>query len=206
MHLVHSPICAPVGFIDKFRWIENDNANQDRMHVAAMVNLLDTVVGGVVDALAEAGLWEESLLVWSSDNGAAIEEITGAKNSFPLRGGYTTNWDGGVRAPAFVNGGILPASVRGTQLGGEHSYIHLADFFATFCALAGVSAVDEKAAAHHLPPIDSLDMCGKRPRSLGRSGSGLVLFCSVRDDARSACMHGLQVADALRSEPDLAPD
>eukprot|EP01046_Picozoa_sp_COSAG06_P008911 COSAG06_NODE_456_length_15511_cov_7.299312_11_plen_62_part_00 len=27
------------------------------------------------------------------------------KNSYPLRGGYYTNWDGGVRANAFVNGG-----------------------------------------------------------------------------------------------------
>jgi hypothetical protein len=40
-----------------------------------------------------------------SDNGAAVELTTGMKNSYPLRGGYYTNWDGGVRANAFVNGG-----------------------------------------------------------------------------------------------------
>ena len=39
-----------------------------------------------------------------------------------------TNWDGGVRANAFVNGGFLPAHVRGTKLEGEHSYVHLADW------------------------------------------------------------------------------
>ena len=31
-------------------------------------------------------------MIWSSDNGGAVELTTGMKNSYPLRGGYTTNW------------------------------------------------------------------------------------------------------------------
>lgn len=38
----------------------------------------------------------------------------GASN-FPLRGGKMSNWDGGIRVPAFVSGGFVPASLRGSK-------------------------------------------------------------------------------------------
>lgn len=57
-----------------------------------MVNYLDDIVGNVATALEDAGLWSNTLMVWSSDNGAAVELTTGMKNSYPLRGGYYTNW------------------------------------------------------------------------------------------------------------------
>ena len=43
-----------------------------------------------------------------------------------------TNWDGGVRANAFVNGGFLPGHVRGTKLSGPSSYVHLCDVSAPY--------------------------------------------------------------------------
>eukprot|EP00039_Didymoeca_costata_P011473 m.161127 g.161127 ORF g.161127 m.161127 type:complete len:214 (+) comp15184_c0_seq10:1188-1829(+) len=91
-------------------------------------------------------------------SGAAIELGTGAKSAYPLRGGYYTNWEGGIRAPCLVNGGIIPDHVRGTRLDGVDSYVHLADWYATFCSLAGVDPEDTKAQTYGLPPIDSLNM------------------------------------------------
>ena len=123
-----------------------------------MLNYMDDVVGNVASALKDAGLWNNTLMVWSSDNGAAVELCTGMKNSYPLRGGYYTNWEGGVRANALVNGGLLPQAVRGTKLAGVGSYIHLCDWWATFLFLAGVDPRDDKAAAASLPPPDSLNM------------------------------------------------
>ena len=159
-HLVHSPLCVPPGYLDKFAFIKDadDNTHHDRQFVAAMVNYLDDVVGSVAEALKDAGLWDNTLMVWSSDNGAAVELTTGMKSSYPLRGGYTTNWEGGVRADAFVNGGLLPARVRGTKLEGPHAYIHLCDWYATFCGLARADPHDAEAERRGLPPVDSLDM------------------------------------------------
>ena len=113
MHLVHSPLCVPAGYLEKFAFIADadDDKNHDRQFVAAMVNYLEDIVGNVAQALKDAGTWEKTLMVWSSDNGAAVELTTGMKNIYSLHvgGGYYTNWDSGVRANALINGGFLPA-------------------------------------------------------------------------------------------------
>ena len=45
--------------------------------------------------------------------------------------------------------------MRGQKTDG---YIHIADWYATFCNLAGVDPTDERAAEAKLPPINSLNM------------------------------------------------
>ena len=79
-------------------------------------------------------------------------------NNYPLRGGKGTDFQGGVRTAAFVAGGLLPASVRGTVL---HDPIHIADWYTTFRVLAGVMAPAGGVEDHPLaavPPVDGLDM------------------------------------------------
>ena len=39
-----------------------------------------------------------------------------------------------MRAAAFVSGGLIPAELRGTE---SHVVMHIADWYSTFCALAG---------------------------------------------------------------------
>jgi len=65
------------------------------------------------------------------------------------------NWQGGIRVNAFASGGALPAAVRNTTVSG---FVHLADWYTTFAGIAGVSAVDDRAAAAGLPPVDGLDV------------------------------------------------
>ena len=79
---------------------------------------------------------------------------TGGANNFPLRGGKIGVMEGGIRLNAFASGGLIPPAQRGTTYEG---WLHLADFYATACALAGVDPTDQRAAAAGLPPIDSLD-------------------------------------------------
>lgn len=65
------------------------------------------------------------------------------------------NWEGGIRVAALLAGGALPEAVRGGTLEG---FIHEADWYATFCYLAGVDPTDDAAAEAGLPPIDSLNV------------------------------------------------
>ena len=149
-HIVHTPLQVPMSYFNKFDFIDN----KDRRYYHAMVNYLDDVVGDVVAALKSRGMWDNLLFVTSSDNGGP-EYPGGGANNYPLRGGKLTDWQGGIRVNAFVSGGFLPEKMRGTKTEG---YIHLADWYGTFCGLAGVDMTDKRAAAANLPPVDSLDM------------------------------------------------
>ena len=118
-----------------------------------MVTYVDDVTGALVDALKQKSMWDNLLFVASSDNGGPIGSDRGG--NYPLKGGKATDWQGEVRVNAFVSGGYLPEGMCGMKTEG---YIHIADWCATFCSLAGVDPTDEKAAKANLPPIDSLNM------------------------------------------------
>ena len=56
---------------------------------------------------------------------------------------------------AFASGGLIPEELRGTK---EESIVHIADWFGTFCKLAGIAdCEDRRALASGLPGIDSCD-------------------------------------------------
>ena len=161
-HSVHQPYEVPRAYVDKFSFIDVPV----RRLYAAQVNYLDDQVGRVVAALRAHGLFDDMVFVMSSDNGGplyvsgnlsappALEDIEGGNNS-PLRGGKGSNTEGGVRVPAFVTGGRLPAALRGRTLDG---FVSSEDWYPTFCTLAGVDATDARAAAAGLPPVDGVDV------------------------------------------------
>ena len=147
-HIVHGPLEVPDSYLNKFDFI--DDISRRKYH--AMVKYLDDVLGEVVEMLNKRNMWDNLLFIVSSDNGGPID---GGANNYPLKGGKFSDWQGGVRVNAFVSGGYLPEKMRGQKTA---EYIHLADWYATFCALAGVDPTDERAAKANLPPIDSLNM------------------------------------------------
>ena len=149
-HIVHKPYQVPDEYLKMFDFIDNDL----RQVYHAMVKYLDDVVGEIVDALKKKNLWDNLLFITSSDNGGPVTSQAAA-NNYPLKGGKHSDWQGGVRVNAFVSGGYLPEKMRGQKTEG---YIHIADWYSTFCSLAGVDPTDESAAKAKLPPIDSLNM------------------------------------------------
>jgi arylsulfatase A-like enzyme len=104
-----------------------------------MLASTDAALGGVVDTLKAKGMWEHSVMFYSADNGG-----TDRGSNWPLRGAKHSNWEGGMRAAAFVSGGRIPSALRGTA---THVVSHIADFYATICMLAGVSPTDDSPVA-----------------------------------------------------------
>merc|ERR1712232_352738 len=78
----------------------------------------------------------------------------GASN-YPLRGGKYSLFEGGIRSNSFVSGGFLPKAVRGTT---SHGLMHITDWYATYCRLAGVDPADPVGEAAGVPPVDALDV------------------------------------------------
>jgi arylsulfatase I/J len=147
-HAPHGPLQVPKQQLMKFQFIDFDK----RQKYNSMVNYLDNNIGVVVTALKQAKLYENTLVVFSSDNGGPI---MGPGNNYPLKGGKYSNFEGGIRVPAFVSGGFLPSRVRNTR---ESGLMAGWDWYATFASLAGVDPTDEKAAKAGLPPIDSVNL------------------------------------------------
>ena len=149
-HIAHMPYQVPEKYLKKFAFIDNPL----RQVYHAMVKYLDDVVGELIQALKMKGMWDNLLFVVSSDNGGPVSPGHGG-NNYPLKGGKHSDWQGGVRVNAFTSGGFLPETMRGKKTEG---YVHIADWYATFCALAGVDPKDTQAAKANLPPIDSMNM------------------------------------------------
>merc|ERR1712216_477406 len=132
-----------------------------------VMNDADVWVGKLVDQLKQKGMYDKTVIVYSTDNGGV--ELG---NNYPLRGMKRTNWQGGMNGAAFVSGGFLPQSARGTQ---NYDSLHIVDWYPTFCGLAGVSADDGQQ-----PPIDGKDawpsLMGKTnfPRTLWLSNEVLL--------------------------------
>ena len=136
MHDTHSPYqCTD-------KWMDKRVKQPLRQLMQCMLTCTDDATGRLVSALKTKGMWANTLMVWSSDNGGP--QYWGA-NNHPLRGGKGTDFQGGVRTAAFVAGGLLPPSVRGTVL---HDPIHIADW-------SGQGEPDTWLRGGHLNPLAS---------------------------------------------------
>ncbi len=108
---------------------ESNGTSSNRDTTLAQIAVLDDCVSDVVGALKDNGLWDDTLLVLSSDNGAAYSY----GDTFPLRGFKNSSFEGGVRVPTFVSGGHLDQQRRGYL---SPSFSVDADFLWIRCCLA----------------------------------------------------------------------
>ena len=116
--------------------------------VADSIVELDHRTGQILDALTAAGVAENTIVVWSSDN-AAGELIGQAIGSNGLwRGSFGQTWEGSVRAPALVR---WPGRVPEGQISRE--IVAAVDWLPTLAAMSGAA---ERVPADR--PIDGVDV------------------------------------------------
>ncbi|MCA9239076.1 MAG: arylsulfatase, partial [Planctomycetales bacterium] len=118
---------------------------------AAMVAYLDDTVGQVLDKLDELGVAENTLVIFSSDNGPVNEggwSIEHFNSNGPLRGHKRDMYEGGVRVPmiAYWPGRIEPGRTT------DHVSAFW-DFAPTACELAGVAAPADTDGVSYLPTL-----------------------------------------------------
>ena len=145
-HLVHSPLEVPTLYFDP-RCADN----HQRQLYHGMTTALDEGVGNVTQALRDTGMFENALIIFYADNGGPLVTTGMSGNNWPLRGGKTDDFEGGVRSISFLGGGWLPAELRGST---SHAYIHACDWYATLCAIASVDPADSHPG---VPDLDSID-------------------------------------------------
>ena len=117
-----------------------------RAAYAAMVSKIDRQVGELLDRLDELGLTDNTLVVFTSDNGPAYGRLGGADSTFfesagDLRGRKGSVYEGGLRVPLIVTlPGVVPAGTESDRP------TYFADWLPTLCELTGGEVPAELAA------------------------------------------------------------
>ena len=151
---VHSPLQGDDPSMEKYAGIED----MQRRIFAAMLGQLDDGVGAVLDAVKEQGLWENTLVVFFSDNGGPTRELT--SSNLPLRGEKGRLFEGGIRVPFLLQ---YPGAVEGGQV--YEKPVTALDLFPTSLALAGLP-VDGQTDGVDLIPYLTGEKAGAPHESL----------------------------------------
>lgn len=132
----HTPIQGRKDLVAYFEEKVDTSATHQNPTYAAMVKSLDISIGRVLDSLEENGLSENTLIVFTSDNGGLTQRYgkhDGFTENLPLRRGKGSAYEGGVRVPAIVYWpGVTQAGVEST------TPIMTIDYYPTFLKAAGI--------------------------------------------------------------------
>jgi len=128
---IYYPLALPHGPLTSTP-LEPDVTEKYDMH-KAMVRYCDHLTGKLMDHLDALGIRENTIIVWSCDNGTA-GSIVNEMNGRSVRGGKTKTTENGVNAPFIVNGpGIVPAGIVSDAL------VDFSDMLPTFAAFGGAT-------------------------------------------------------------------
>lgn len=142
---------------------------------ADLLTQMDDFTGMILDKLSELGLVEDTIVVWTSDNGADPNFRTPAMDPDPLggqwtgcsgpwRGGYFTALEGSNRTPCIIRWpGKVPAGTVSNEL------VHLVDMFTTLVLAGGAKVPVDRQ-------IDGMDMRNFLLGKSAESGRDTILF------------------------------
>ncbi|MCC7338376.1 MAG: sulfatase [Pirellulaceae bacterium] len=132
------------------KWGVIPNPGNVAPHVKAMIESLDESVGKIVAALRKHDLQNNTLVIFTSDNGGYLTYGPNFRNissNGPYRGQKTQLYEGGHRVPAIFTwpGKIQPSVSTATT--------HSIDLFPTIAALAGIETEGVRTDGHNLVPL-----------------------------------------------------
>lgn len=175
----HTPIQPPQQWLDRVKRRE-PGISERRAKLVALIEQMDAGIGEVIATLQQTGLDQNTLVIFTSDNGGQIN--VGANNG-GLRDGKQSMYEGGIRVPTcFVWPGMIQPGTR------SDARIATMDLFPTICDVAqievrgqvdGVSLrrllVEEQSS---IPPRDLFF----HRREGGTRYGGLVVNAVIRGD------------------------
>lgn len=112
---------------------------------------LDAMVGRLLNKLDELGIADNTIVIFTTDNGAMADWFPDG-GATPFRGEKATTWEGGVRVPLVIR---WPAKIpAGKKSNGIQDHC---DLFTTLAAAAGIDKVHDKLKASHKVYIDGVN-------------------------------------------------
>jgi arylsulfatase A-like enzyme len=157
---VHAPDEVPAEYYNLYQ--NQTSWTKQRKTYAGMLTAADESIANVIAALQRKGMWDNTLVVFTTDNGGptAVCAVQGSTNKPPRRGGKCTIWEGGTTGDAFLSGPALSRmmgreSPDDTQGSNKYPHIfHAVDWLPTLAAVA--SAKPEGKVLDGVNQLDAL--------------------------------------------------
>jgi arylsulfatase A len=139
---VHWPMEAPESYLEKYKGHQGPGLNDFRY--GAMIEALDASYGRIFRALDDLKLRENTLVIFTSDNGG----FAGVSDNRPLRAAKGHLYEGGIRVPLIVRWpGKVPA---GSESGVP---VISMDYFPTILSAVGLASSDPAVEGENLLPV-----------------------------------------------------
>jgi arylsulfatase A-like enzyme len=172
-YAVHTPLMPNPKYIKKYEGIDKREAAY-----ATMIESADAALGSVLDKLDELGIADNTIVIFTSDNGGLSAHARGGEkhtHNAPLRSGKGSAYEGGIRVPLIVQGLDKNALVNDTNV-----ITH--DLFPTILNFAGATVPDEHIIdGVALDAVDPNRVIGwHQPHQWGASGPGIEPFTAIR--------------------------
>ena len=148
-HAPHSPFQAPDTLIQKYRQRLGSDGSENVAVIYAMIEAMDAGLARVFRTLKEQGLWEQTIIVFSSDNGAYLGKVDGVSTE-RYHGTYSGNkgdvGEQGIRVPAIV---AWPGHIPGGRI--VSTPVHGCDWLPTLYNLAKVMPAGQQTGRGRMP-------------------------------------------------------
>ncbi|KAG8222731.1 hypothetical protein J437_LFUL008127 [Ladona fulva] len=144
----YNPLPVPDEAVKKVEHVKGYN----RRRFAAMLQKMDESVGMITEALSQKGMLQNSIIVFSTDNGgpAAGFNLNAATN-WPLRGVKNTLWEGGVRGAGLIWSPLLNNG-KGRV---SNQLMHITDWLPTLISAAGGDAFSSNGTNGKIDGVDA---------------------------------------------------
>lgn len=182
-HEPHEPIASPSKLVATY--LEQARTENEAQYFANVANM-DLAVGRIVDSLEKQGLDQNTIIIFTSDNGPeTLNRYRSANRSYgkpgPLRGMKLHTTEAGFRVPGIVNWkNHIPESLLGTT---NQTPVTALDLLPTFCELAQIP----------LPSEQKLDGLSIKPllqgETLNREKPLLWIYYNSINQTRVAMRH-----------------
>lgn len=157
IYLAHNLPHIPLFASDEFR------GTSERGLYGDVIEEIDYGVGQIISALEEEGIADNTIVVFTSDNGPWLSFKTHGGSSGLLRAGKGTTWEGGMRVPCIF---WSPAKIKPAVVIGLGTTM---DLFTTFSTMAGVPIPDDRV-------IDGVDLSGTLLRNEPSPREGILYY------------------------------
>lgn len=178
---------APQSDLDKFTGAHFEGEDGERRKVAySMVAALDEMVGALETTFKNAGIWDNTVLCFTTDNGGNPEGglkhpgvtssgVWPGGSNFPLRGNKGGDYEGGVRGIGFIRGA---AASMPLEPGTSDALMHVSDWYPTIVHMGGGSYEGSL-------PLDGIDQYDVIFAGAEPARTKIIHNCPFRADGES---------------------